>query len=208
MFLKRTTFVWLAIIGFVSMFLISCSDPVQRHKTLTFFFDGVPPLTTETTGGKIERPRPDSGPDKAEEGEKGEEKQKKEVWYVHQPVTQDCNVCHKRMEKGQWALPEFNKKPPALCYDCHDEPAKAKGFVHGPVAVGECLFCHTPHRSPNKYLLKEKDPELCYKCHQKPWITALSGHSGEDLSGCLSCHEGHAGATISLLKPDWNQKAK
>ena len=50
------------------MFLISCSDPVQRHKMLTFFFDGVPPLTTETTGGEMEPPRPDSGPAKAEEG--------------------------------------------------------------------------------------------------------------------------------------------
>jgi len=206
-FLKRTTFVCLAIIGFVSIFLISCGDPAKKHKVLTFFFDGVPPLPTE---GEIGPPRPDLAPVTAKEGEEGAtgtEKQK-DVWYVHKPAVKDCNSCHERLKKGQWALPKFKKKPPELCYDCHDEVAKAKGFMHGPVAVGECLFCHTPHRSPNKYLLKEKDPELCYRCHQKLWIMTLSGHTGEDLSDCLSCHEGHVGSTISLLKPDWNQKTK
>jgi predicted CXXCH cytochrome family protein len=204
-FVKRTTFLCLAIIGFISMFLISCSDPVERHKVLGFFFDGVPPLITEANEGEMGPPRPDS---MSEQTESGVEKQRKEIGYVHEPVTKDCNSCHKRMEKGQWALPEFKKKPPELCYDCHDEVRQTKGFVHGPVAVGECLFCHTPHRSPNKYLLKEKDPELCYKCHQKLWIMTMSAHTGESISSCLSCHSGHAGATVSLLKPDWNQKTK
>jgi predicted CXXCH cytochrome family protein len=192
------------------MFLISCGDPVQRHKALTFFFDGVPPLTTETTGTEMGPPRPVSMPASDANGEGGTGKPK-EVWYVHQPTKEpnDCSSsCHGKMAKGEWGLPEFKKKSPAMCYDCHEEVAKAKGFMHGPVAVGDCLFCHTPHRSPNKYLLKEKDPELCYKCHQKLWIMTISGHTGEDLSSCLSCHEGHVGSTVSLLRPDWNKKTK
>jgi hypothetical protein len=31
------------LLVFFGMFILSC-DEVERHKTLTFFFDGVPPL--------------------------------------------------------------------------------------------------------------------------------------------------------------------
>jgi len=36
---------------------------------------------------------------------------------------------------------------PELCYNCNDDYTVSASFIHGPVAVGQCLFCHNPHKS-------------------------------------------------------------
>ena len=41
--------------------LLSSCDEVERHKVLTFFFDGVPPLQTETSETQVTRPEGQQG---------------------------------------------------------------------------------------------------------------------------------------------------
>jgi predicted CXXCH cytochrome family protein len=182
-------------------FVIGC-DPVQRHKVLTFFFDGVPPL-----GGETEEGAPGEEPSLEElwAGELAE--RPRTVWFVHEPG-KDCNRCHKRLESAQWALPELVKPVPELCYsDCHVDYTKSAALVHGSVVVGECLFCHDPHKSKNEFLLKRSIPDLCYLCHESRYIELIENHSMESYSKCNNCHEPHASSAKGRLKADWKEKA-
>ena len=53
---------------------------------------------------------------------------------------------------------------PTLCYGCHDR-IDEKRYVHGPLAVGDCLVCHDPHRGYGAAHLREEQAPLCGKCH-------------------------------------------
>jgi predicted CXXCH cytochrome family protein len=89
---------------------------------------------------------------------------------------------------------------PELCYNCHDDYTVSAPFVHGPVAVGQCLFCHNPHKSKIKYLLKEAEPGLCYLCHDVNTIELIAAHVPDQLSSCTNCHNPHSGSLKALLK--------
>ncbi len=190
-----------AIFVFLLMFVMNC-DKVQRHKVLTFFFDGVPPLETETALSE------EGSAEARAETSAAEQRlgQPKTVVFVHEP-RKDCHLCHKRLEKGRWAVPEFTKPVPALCYDCHTDYTLSAAFVHGPVAVGQCLFCHNPHKSKNEHLLNDPEPQLCYLCHDRDVIESIANHSTETLSECTNCHDAHAALEKSLLRKDWKEKA-
>ncbi len=171
-------------------FILSCNE-VDQHKFLTFFFDGVPPL----------------GPEEPEEGpvdydlQEFVQRRPEAVWYVHGPQ-KDCTVCHgKRAQR--WFSPQTRliAPVPKLCYDCHTDYTVSVSFVHGPVVAGQCLFCHNPHRSKIKHLLKEAEPRLCYLCHDRNMIESIPGHSTELSSVCTNCHNAHASSTRYLLKP-------
>jgi predicted CXXCH cytochrome family protein len=177
------------------IFVVGC-DPVQRHKILTFFFDGVPPL-----GGEAEEEEVTTDPN-AEQAPKRTEV----VWFVHEPYN-DCRQCH-GSERG----PSYSRRGdlralvPGLCYKCHGDYTETTGFLHGPVAVGECLFCHDSHRSKNEFLLIKPIPEQCYLCHDSKRIESIADHSTEEYSKCNSCHDSHVSSEESLLKRDWPGK--
>ena len=48
---------------------------------------------------------------------------------------------------------------------CHSSMGKAK-HVHGPVAMGECTFCHQPTASHTFKPIKNAG-KLCYNCHDQ-----------------------------------------
>jgi predicted CXXCH cytochrome family protein len=87
-----------------------------------------------------------------------------------------------------------------LCYNCHDDYTSSASFVHGPVAVGQCVFCHNPHRSKIEHLLVASEPGLCYFCHDKNTIELIAAHSPKQLSPCTNCHNPHASSIKALLK--------
>jgi predicted CXXCH cytochrome family protein len=68
--------------------------------------------------------------------------------------------------------------------------------------VGECLFCHDPHRSKNEFLLIKPIPEQCYLCHESRLIESIPDHSTESYAQCNNCHESHVSSEESLLKKD------
>lgn len=115
---------------------------------------------------------------------------------VHNPVASgDCTMCHQAaagkshpVDKGSMTLQD---QPPKLCYMCHDSMA-AKKFVHGPVASGDCLACHDPHKSPNKKLLRAPaGAPLCFMCHDESKFKAKFPHEPVASGDCLDCHDPH-----------------
>jgi predicted CXXCH cytochrome family protein len=72
------------------------------------------------------------------------------------------------------------------------------GWVHGPVAAGQCVLCHEPHRSRYPFLLKKDVPELCMQCHQS--LDSVENHARPNYAACLDCHWGHTSVAKHLLK--------
>jgi predicted CXXCH cytochrome family protein len=186
----------LAVLVALLISTVSCDD-VQRHGFLTFFFDGVPP-----PAGAGDPNAPGGS------GTRGAA-----VRYEH-PSGMECGNCHtggqrrRGLEILSMAQVDLIAPVPVLCYNCHTDYNAESAFVHGPAAVGQCLFCHDPHRAANKYLLKEPVPQLCYLCHDKQMIESIAEHAPDVLSDCSACHEGHSAQTKGLLKEDWKETTK
>jgi predicted CXXCH cytochrome family protein len=85
-----------------------------------------------------------------------------------------------------------------VCFTCHADKnaAEIKGAVHPP-AVRDCLKCHDPHTSDNKYqLLKptsgDEKTNLCLGCHRTSLDVPEKGSRHLALEGgCDTCHVTH-----------------
>lgn len=117
------------------------------------------------------------------------------VKYGHGPVeAEECAECH-GTSKGHASNPKKNKfaaikNVSAKCYGCHDK-FPPKKYTHAPVADGECIACHNPHGSDNKFLLAEKGSKLCFNCHDDEIIKGKFVHGPAAVGGCIACHEPH-----------------
>ena len=184
----------LIITGFLLLVSAMSCDMKKHHKTVTFFFDGVPPLDTEAV--QVEMSREGTAVE-------SEIKQipKTPTGSEHEPWRKCEGDCHgQRTQKSFSRQVYLSEKIPALCYSCHTDYTVSSTFVHGPVVVGDCLFCHNPHRSKNKYLLKTPVPDLCFQCHEKGVVESISGHMVESAAKCNECHEAHTSSVRTLLK--------
>jgi predicted CXXCH cytochrome family protein len=118
---------------------------------------------------------------------------------VHTAVATGCTSCHEvRVNKDVTRVKLITTTASALCFTCHADknPAESKGVVHNP-ARRDCLKCHDPHQSDNKYQLKqatsgEKSVNLCLNCHTTGLNTPEKGsrHLALDM-GCETCHVTH-----------------
>lgn len=179
----------LTLLVFFVIFLVSCDD-VDRHEALTFFFDGVPPLGQEGLDGEFLDP---NSPEFAQTGQTP-------AWYVHEP-RKNCSICHGKRKQRSFSSQTYLTAPvPKLCYNCHTDYTASAPFVHGPVAVGQCLFCHNPHKSKIEHLLIAPEPGLCYQCHDIDTIELIAAHLPKQLSACTDCHNAHASSAKALLK--------
>jgi predicted CXXCH cytochrome family protein len=119
---------------------------------------------------------------------------------VHTAIAAGCTSCHEvRVNKDVTRVKLITTTPYALCFTCHADknPGEISGRIHKP-AVRECLKCHDPHESDNKYqLLKPtsgatgKD-NLCLSCHATGVSVPRAGsrHAALDM-GCQTCHLTH-----------------
>jgi len=184
------TSIGLMLLIFFGILVVSC-DEVEHYKTLSFFFDGVPPPTPEGLQEELANANfqqsTQTGP--------------KQLWYVHEPQ-KDCTLCHgRRRQQRAFSLQVRLIAPvPKLCYGCHADYTASTSFVHGPVAVGQCLFCHNPHKSKIEHLLKEPEPKLCYLCHDINTIELIPAHFKNQQFACTGCHNAHASPVKALLK--------
>lgn len=126
-----------------------------------------------------------------------EDKSKGKV--VHAAVETGCLTCHFVRTVGENTNVVLRTpKTITLCAQCHEDKkaSTAKGHVHPPVAR-DCVLCHTPHVSEEKFLLKkqpvgDKAANLCSTCHTQGLDTPEKGsrHAALDM-GCNSCHTTH-----------------
>ena len=119
--------------------------------------------------------------------------------FVHAAVTAGCTSCHEiRVNKDVTRVKLITTTTQALCLTCHTDKnaAELQGTVHPP-AVRDCIKCHSPHTSNNKYLLikgesGDKDQNVCLTCHKQGLNVAKDGSKHAALEmGCDTCHVTH-----------------
>jgi predicted CXXCH cytochrome family protein len=186
----RPTSIGLMLLVFFGVLVVSC-DEVERYKTLTFFFDGVPPLGQEGLQEELINSN----------FQESTQTRPKQLWYVHEPQ-KDCTLCHgkRKQERGFSLQVRLTAPVPKLCYGCHADYTVSASFVHGSVAIGQCLFCHNPHKSKIEHLLKEPEPKLCYLCHDINTVELIPAHFKNQQFACTGCHNAHASPVKALLK--------
>jgi len=118
---------------------------------------------------------------------------------VHSAIATGCLSCHEvRVNKDVTRVKLITAVPYKICLTCHAEKdaEQIKGHVHKP-AVRDCLSCHDPHTSDNKFqLLKatsgDKKDNLCLSCHTQGTNVPEKGsrHAALDM-GCDTCHTTH-----------------
>lgn len=87
-------------------------------------------------------------------------------------------------------IPSVQAAPKEGCVTdkCHAKMGKSK-FVHGPVAAGDCTFCHKP-TAKHKFEAIKNVSDLCYQCHDKI-NTLKSVHKPVKDGNCSGCHDPH-----------------
>lgn len=199
--------------------MVSCATE-RRYRVLSFVFDGVPDPNAPVVAEEADKPEADRGV--AALGPVDVPGPMVASGSFHPPyVAHECEVCHVMagaedrgrvptfMVGGEGA-PTGSLVEPAeqLCVMCHGEfegaAAAAEGlWLHGPVGAGACTYCHNPHRSPNKRLLRAAQPRvLCLQCHDATRLDTNEDHPPlEELEGedCTECHNPHQGTTRFLL---------
>ncbi len=106
-----------------------------------------------------------------------------------------CQECHLKRNEIRDGV---TGAAPTLCYSCHDR-IDGKRYVHGPLAVGDCLACHDPHGGYGAAHLRQEEKHLCGNCHaaRESVATVACNAAGK---GCVDCHDPHQSDTRYLLK--------
>lgn len=201
--------------------LSSGCSPDARYKVLTFFFTGVP------EPGQQEQQAVSGKQVAATTIKKKKRKRAIQVskHFTHGPFgAGQCELCHavtasKPFRTAQQKTASATARPSKknigprlaypvdqICLTCHAEKksslAETRGlWMHGPVANGYCVVCHSPHKSKRRFMLLRKDNiELCTGCHQMDDLLLTSAHSNATDLSCITCHNPHMGITAFLLK--------
>lgn len=198
-----------------------------RHQVLTFFFTGVPAPGEEQSARTEAEKRVEAAPAKRRmRREFFQEPQ----FFAHGPYgAGQCDKCHAVTASKPFrseaagaikAAPASDRKSVGprlaaplkeLCLTCHGDMAHTVAqaqelWMHGPVADGWCVACHSPHRAARQYMLLGKNnAELCTGCHRKPDLLQTAEHQKKPEVDCLDCHNPHLGRSASLLKAEHDE---
>ena len=171
---------------------VSCTITEKRYKVLKVFFDGVP-----DPNAQVESPFPQDE-QKPDQRANRPDRQWVKIESRHPDFyDRKCENCHNKSASN--FLTTSREK---FCFTCHDKGDFKGEFLHGPVAVSDCLACHLPHQSQHKYLLKETDAKMCLECHTRADVALNPVHAGFDFEKkiCTQCHYPHAAASRFFLK--------
>lgn len=174
---------WWALAGGAAVWIAGTGCSVEEHyELLSFFFDGVP--------------NPNALPVVSNAGNPATMRQSP-TYVAHVPwIEQKCDACHSsRFER--------TAVESSVCASCHGAVQDGHRYMHGPVALGACLWCHVGHESAYAALLKESPRIVCARCHDPAMLSVdrVPEHADEEVS-CLRCHSGHGGDNRLMLKPE------
>jgi predicted CXXCH cytochrome family protein len=157
----------------------------KNYELLSFFFDGVP----DPNAPELDQVRGRRGGPRISVTS-------------HAPYRERlCKECHVGASDFGMTFAGFENVDRDVCLKCHEGETTAYRKMHGPVAAGDCLWCHRPHESRYAHLLRLDGPDLCADCHDPGLLSpATPGHVEPERS-CLDCHHGHGGDTAYFLRP-------
>lgn len=89
------------------------------------------------------------------------------------------------------------KKETCKTTDCHDRMGTEK-YIHGPVATGDCVFCHKPKRK-HSFEKIENTGKLCSECHER-LDTHKYVHAPVKEGKCYTCHDSHQSPNKFMLR--------
>ena len=183
---------WLVLMT-VAFGFLACNE-VKHYRVLSFFFDGVPRPGEEKKIGYERKPGGimDAGSDGFTESFAANVKQ-----YVHPPYRDNqCAACH-NTRTGQLV----SSVSEGLCTGCHRNIPGDVRYVHGPVAVRACLFCHHQHASTYPRMLLTDPKSLCLRCHSEADLSTGPHHAQAFSSACIECHNPHGEDNRFFLNP-------
>ena len=181
----RCALTWLAMVVATLVATAACSREVG-HRTLEFFFDGVPPLEAEAADFEVEMPQEPMAPDVP--GPPQRVASTKKVYHHPAYWENRCGGCHDTYGGGL-----LKTIRAGLCVTCHkDNPAKKK-FTHGPMAVNDCLACHHYHKSTHPKVLVADAQTVCFHCHETEELRTDEHHATIEKERCIDCHDAHGG---------------
>ncbi|MCP4251150.1 MAG: hypothetical protein GY778_29280 [bacterium] len=181
----------LALTWVVSATGWGCSTDA-RHRVLSFFFDGVPKPGDPVPPGSDRSAVPGADATATDPAARAPRR----PIIAHPPYRENkCGSCH-NAQTGQL----FRSPADGLCRTCHSDVPGSVRYVHGPVAVSDCLFCHHYHGSPHPALLLEEPTSLCTQCHDRDRLAEGSYHATIESESCSDCHYGHGGDDPFFLK--------
>ncbi|MCX8091801.1 MAG: cytochrome c3 family protein [Verrucomicrobiae bacterium] len=174
--------------------LLGCSTQT-RHRWLTFFFDGVPPLGAQTNpppavaydeDGRpliLTAPATTATPAAAPP-------------YTRHPPYEDrqCTECHESRFSVRLKGTQLQ-----ICFACHDDFLPNLKVKHQPAENGDCTACHDSHGSPLPKMLTKPVPALCADCHDDPLAKGNVKHQPVENGDCAACHAAHGSAQKGLL---------
>ncbi|RMF06547.1 MAG: hypothetical protein D6762_09240 [Candidatus Neomarinimicrobiota bacterium] len=158
----------------------------ERYRVLSFFFDGVPvPASLQPVP---EADTTASEPTAPETPVVIRTVPEEPTIYVHQPFKERrCQACH----QGEFGQSLIEPRIDLVCRHCHDQFNQAPAYIHGPVAVGQCTRCHSPHTAKNDHLLIKPGNTICTQCHEDIDVTRVTAHLQADTTACFTCHDPH-----------------
>ncbi len=123
------------------------------------------------------------------------------------PSASKCLACHSLKAAGHPDKKQKSTLKAYNCLKCHKTTVDY-GYLHAPVAAGDCLSCHNPHASKNSmYIDRQGAKIICYKCHSsvvRKTDTVLHGPVKNDK--CQLCHTPHGSYFPNLLKGEYSTK--
>ena len=182
-----------ATVFFGASCLVSACSETTKYRVLSFFLDGVP--KPETRVAVLETSPGLPGPEGIQ-AEASPRRPDRVKLYPHPPYRDSrCGSCHDP-EDGQ----PFKTAEQGLCLSCHGEVKSEARYVHGPVNVNACLFCHHHHASPYPKVLVDHVRDLCLRCHAPQDLTVGPHHQTIERQSCVDCHHPHGGSNRFFLK--------
>ncbi len=115
-----------------------------------------------------------------------------------------CTECH-TIHTAQVKESLLAARPPALCYDCHEEVRSEfnKPFRHK-VQEGwmGCSDCHNPHGGFNLRQTRNSTGTdiVCYECHADKQGPFVFEHVPVKVESCSICHDVHGSTNPRMLK--------